>query len=572
MNRTNQILTIAALAVVLAACSREAEESRVSGPAPDEKAATSADSEGLAKPVNQGVGADESFMRPRGASRRISFETTEGTEMSIDVSPDGSWLVFDLLGHVYRMPVGGGQAVSLTQGSGIALNFHPRISPDGSKIAFVSDRAGQNNLWVMDADGGNPQAVFLDKGTRMLAPAWHPDGQSIVALRAFRTPGRGWHRRVTGIWNFPLDGSNPSKMLGDTFVHYYEPTYSADGRYLYFHTGFAARRALPLEQIAHRLQRLEIASGVIENLRPRPDDSAVQTSEETADTWALTFAKNEDPYPAEISPAVSPDGNWVAFAAETPGEPARYRGHAFDPGTGLFLKNLATGEERRLVDQITKDLTSVHAIYSYRHVPAFDWSPDGAWVYFTQDGKIRRVAVADGSIETIPFTAQVEREISEQARGRIDFEDESFRVKFIQWPAGSPDGKRVTFVAAGRIWIMDLPDGDPRPLTDNMGNDYQFTPAWSADGSTIVFTAWNDMNRGHLYSVSANGGTPVRLTRTPGEYIYPALAPDGETIAVVAGPGPAAAPHTGGWNGWDAPKGWHVLTLPAAGGEAVRGC
>jgi len=92
----------------------------------------------------------------RGNSRVIEFDTDEGTWMSVDISPDGEWMVFDLLGHLYRMPASGGEARVLTQDSGAALNYHPRISPDGTQVAFVSDRKGQANLWVMDADGANP--------------------------------------------------------------------------------------------------------------------------------------------------------------------------------------------------------------------------------------------------------------------------------------------------------------------------------------------------------------------------------------------------------------------------------
>ena len=44
---------------------------------------------------------------PRGKTREIDFTTTEGTWMSVDLSPDATWIVFDLLGHIYRMPVAG---------------------------------------------------------------------------------------------------------------------------------------------------------------------------------------------------------------------------------------------------------------------------------------------------------------------------------------------------------------------------------------------------------------------------------------------------------------------------------
>src|SRR5947208_1253304 len=84
----------------------------------------------------------------RGQTRDIDFDTAEGTWMNVDGSPDGKWIVFDLLGHIYRIAASGGKAECLTQDSGVALNMNPRFSPDGKTIAFVSDRKGQNNLWL----------------------------------------------------------------------------------------------------------------------------------------------------------------------------------------------------------------------------------------------------------------------------------------------------------------------------------------------------------------------------------------------------------------------------------------
>jgi len=151
-------------------------------------------------------GAEWDVTVPRGKTRTIDFTTTEGTLMSVDVSPDGQWVVFDLLGHVYRMPIGGGVAECLTQGSGIAVNYHPRYSPDGQRIAFISDRRGQDNLWVMDADGRNPRPVALDPRWKMRTPDWTADGQFVILVRG-RGRGRGRLDRRGWFGFLPAPGS-----------------------------------------------------------------------------------------------------------------------------------------------------------------------------------------------------------------------------------------------------------------------------------------------------------------------------------------------------------------------------
>src|SRR5262249_7026373 len=88
---------------------------------------------------------------PRAEARHVTFDTSEGTWMSVDVSPDARTIVFDMLGDLYTMPIGGGAATALTKGP--AFDYHPRYSPDGKTIAFTSDENGMENLWLIDADG-----------------------------------------------------------------------------------------------------------------------------------------------------------------------------------------------------------------------------------------------------------------------------------------------------------------------------------------------------------------------------------------------------------------------------------
>src|SRR5438270_10209919 len=87
---------------------------------------------------------------PLKTARTHAFTTSKGTWISLDVSPDGQTIVFDLLGHLYTMPATGGKATAIT--SGMAYDAQPRFSPDGKRIVFVSDRSGGDNLWVMSLD------------------------------------------------------------------------------------------------------------------------------------------------------------------------------------------------------------------------------------------------------------------------------------------------------------------------------------------------------------------------------------------------------------------------------------
>ena len=81
---------------------------------------------------------------PLKPERTIKFTAKEGTWMSVDVSPDGKTIAFDLMGDIYTMPIEGGKATAVTKG--IAYETHPRFSPDGKKILFTSDRSGSDNI------------------------------------------------------------------------------------------------------------------------------------------------------------------------------------------------------------------------------------------------------------------------------------------------------------------------------------------------------------------------------------------------------------------------------------------
>ena len=107
--------------------------------------------------------------------------------MSLDVSPDGKEIVFDLLGDLYTMPIAGGEAKALT--SGIAWDMQPRYSPDGKWIAFTCDRAGGDNIWVMRPRRQEPAAGHEG----VLPPAQQP---RVVARLAVHRRAQALHRHA----------------------------------------------------------------------------------------------------------------------------------------------------------------------------------------------------------------------------------------------------------------------------------------------------------------------------------------------------------------------------------------
>ena len=140
---------------------------------------------------------------PPGDWRDIPIDVTEGTWMSLDVSPDGREIVFDLLGDLYVMPIEGGEARNIA--SGIAWDMQPKYSPDGRSIAFTSDRGGGDNIWIIDRDGSNPRQVSKETFRLVTQPDWTPDGQFVVGRKHFtssRSLGAGemwlYHRSGGG--------------------------------------------------------------------------------------------------------------------------------------------------------------------------------------------------------------------------------------------------------------------------------------------------------------------------------------------------------------------------------------
>jgi len=484
--------------------------------------------------------------KPRGTPKELDFTISEGTWMSTDITPDGRWIVFNLLGQIYRMAATGGTAECLTQDAGIAVNFHPRISPDGSTIAFISDRNGQANIWLMDLDGKNPRPVTRELGGRFLEPTWSPDGRYLVARRI----------EASNLFSASIVMVHKDGGQGTTLVKIENnlvpggPKISPDGRYLYYQTvlgpvnGYFSRSDALMGDV--QIRRLDLVTG--------RTDPITAGHEQQQDHGASGGGYAVEP---------SPDGRYLAFARKMPDGTISYKGKVFGPRTALWIRDLESGAERLAMDPVEVDFTEGLGPVD-QTLPGYRWTADGKSIVISQGGKLRRLDVASGEVATIPFTARVHRIASERVQASHRIADGPVEIKFPRWHTVSPDGRTVAFQAVGRIWLMDLPSGTPRRLTSDGFGPYEYQPAWSPDGQSIAFVSWDDQERGAVWRVAATGGTPTRVTPGAAEYQEPVWSPDGRTLVVSRGEGATARGRGLSRNAY-----WDLIAIPIGGGAAA---
>lgn len=412
--------------------------------------------------------------------------------MSVDISPDGSTLVFDLLGDIYTMPAAGGKAKRIR--GGVSWDEHPRFSPDGQRIVFRSDQPTEHtwlSVWIMDREGGNARMLPLDpKLTPVDVPAWMPDGKNLLlhdyeSSKLYIQPAEGGTARVVEAG----DGHNVAAS-GVT----------VDGERFYYLTkaGKRERELFELNRTRGEVRQLSTAA--------------------------------EEPYPSRL--VLSRDGRMLAYAT------------LCGRSVCLWVRDLASSDSRpRLLAPNVLEYHTFSATGPDR-MPHFAFTPDGRQIIAHAEGGLWRYDLNTRSRTPIPFEADVELNLLPALHFNYSLgaDEATITARMIRYPRVSPDGRYVAFEALQRIWVASLESGVARQISLARRDDQSvdLKPVWSPDGRQIAFADWSPFRGGHIWLIAADEScldqgrcTPKRVTREAALYGGLSFTPDGHSIVTT---------------------------------------
>lgn len=416
---------------------------------------------------------------PLEPARTVTISTNEGTWMAIDVHPNGEKIVFDLLGDLYELPIEGGKATRITEG--LAFDSQPKYSPDGNSILFLSDRSGGNNVWIIDRKEEDTIQITKGNTFKMQSADWSPDGNYIAVSKGTR--------------NFKLhlyhkDGGGGSQLVKDPErLKISEPTFSADGRFIWFSQRMGAW------QYNARFPQYQLATYDREDSKKE-----VMTSR----------------YGSAFTPTLSPDGKWLVY------------GSRFNDQTGLIKRNLNTQEEEWLAYPVQRD--EQESIAPLGVLPAMSFTPDSQAVVASYGGKIYRIPITGGEAINIPFEVNESLAMAPQLKFDYPVEDSpTFTVNQIRDTQVSPDGSSMVFTALNQLYFMSFTDKKPRRLTQL--SSLEAMPTWHPNGKEIAFVSWDESAGGNVYKIRVDKpAKPVKLSQEKGVYTQPVWSKDNRIV------------------------------------------
>ncbi|HUJ29817.1 MAG TPA: S41 family peptidase [Candidatus Acidoferrum sp.] len=387
------------------------------------------------------------------------------------ISPDNSEIAFASAGAVWAVPASGGDAHLLV--SRAANESRPLYSPDGKRLAFVSTRTGNGDIYILTFATGDLKRITFDDAPDEL-DAWSRDGRWIYFSNGARDVSYDHD-----VYRVSADGGTPMPVTAETYVNEYFSAPSPDGKMLAF-----------------------TARGIVSEQWWRKGHSHLDESE----VWLMHDGTpqhyeelGEGGDAKELWPMWSADGQKVYYVS--------------DAGGAANIWARSTGGKPEKITSF-RDGRVIWPTISY----------DGRTIVFERDFRVWELDIALGQAAPVAIAL----------RGAPEgpaVEHQRYSDKFTEL-ALAPDGKKVAFVVHGEIFAASAKDGgDAFRVTHTPQNESSVT--WLADSRRIVYESDRD-GATHLFLYDFGDNKETQLTNA-GQDASPIPSPDGKTIAFLCG-------------------------------------
>ena len=389
--------------------------------------------------------------------RSVAFDTTEVTQANVSISPDGKVLIFSMVGHLFRVPVEGGEATQLTFGT--SYNTDPAFSPHGSHVAFVSDRDGsEGNVFLLELSTGKIERLTSANWTGR--PAWSPDGRKIAFLSFIReTHGVTQATHAMGFVSVIDIGGDRSHVATSEVSLLSSVFYLPNGQ-----LGWSAYEGRSPGEIWAGLSSAEDA---VTKIQVRAENGSISTVREIHGIAHRLVA--------------SPVGDGI-YARRLP-----------SPRAGGFMPEKEEVIFVPLAESQEKHVVPVSGTGGWDWGPRFAITQDGSSLVIGEKGGLREIQLADKTERQITFDARVELEVyTPTPPQKVTFPEtgSSFSPRVLHTIDISPDGKEIVFGAAGYIWIQRLRGGLAEILHKSDG--YSWNGVFSPEGSRLALLETRD--------------------------------------------------------------------------------
>ncbi|NNE98325.1 MAG: amidohydrolase family protein [Pyrinomonadaceae bacterium] len=409
-------------------------------------------------------------------TNQLRYTADEGTWISVDVSPDGKKISFDLLGHLYEMPVTGGAATRLTDGT--SWNMFPRYSKNGDKLLYTSDAEVSNDLWVLDLASKNASNVSKMKRP-VFQGTWSKDNRHVFGTSLnmrVRFPAYQFNFHGTKQLILPAGGRTPVNHFNE---------HPDNGLIYYVHNDASLPRSGP------RVKTYDTKTGKFETLIDRPGGAG--------------------------SIRLSPDGKLLAYV------------HRDDRKTVLVLHDIATKKETVLSENLDYGRFESRGFYGV--YPNLAWHPNGREIVLSYGGKIHAINRINKRDREIPFSAPVERELKDTIRFKVNVPEGRVNTRSHRW-AQKLDNS-VLYESLGDLYLKT--GNRSRNLTRSAA--HETNPVYHARSRSIYYASWTDRAKGGIYRMQSNGLRAVKLVGSGTQYGSIAVSGNGRNIAFVRGAG-----------------------------------